>query len=168
MSLKTIKKIAFLLLVTLQSGFIFAQSNKEDVDLIQAMYGKEKKELVSAYLTIPETKSAAFWTLYDQYEAERKKYGKARIALIEQYANAYETLTDAKAIELMNKKISLYNSFGQLQQKYFSKTSAILGGKEAAKFFQLEDYLENNIRLAIQDEIPFVGELDKTKVPHNK
>ena len=32
----------------------FAQSNKEDVEIIQIMFGKQKKELIQAYMTIPE------------------------------------------------------------------------------------------------------------------
>jgi len=36
---------------------------------------------------------------------------------------------------------------------------------QASKFIQLEDYIENCIRLSIQEEIPFIGELDKTKTP---
>lgn len=95
---------------------------------------------------------------------ERKTYGKARIALIEEYANAYESLDDKKAVELTNKKIVLYNQFGSLEKKYFDKMTKIIGGKQAAKFIQLEDYLENNIRLAVQDEIPFIDQLDKTKI----
>ena len=39
----------------------------------------------------------------------------------------------------------------------------IIGGKEAAKFFQLEDYLENTIRISIQEQIPFIGEMDLMK-----
>ena len=50
-----------------------------------------------------------------------------------------------------------------LQKKYFDKMSKTIGGKQAAKFFQLEDYLENNIRLGIQESIPFIEQLDNTK-----
>lgn len=39
---------------------IKAQSNKEDVDLIQAAYGKEKKELVKAYTTLKEPPNNCF------------------------------------------------------------------------------------------------------------
>ena len=159
--MKKISTIAAFLFLSLVS---FGQSNKEDVDLIQAMYGKDKKELVNLYMVIPENKKKGFWSLYDQYETERKTYGKARIALIEAYANVYDSLGDKKAIELMNKKIALYNSFNSLQKKYLDKMVPIIGGRGAAKFIQLEDYLENNIRLAIQDEIPFIDELEKTKV----
>ena len=125
--------------------------------------GKNKKDLVNAFMSIPASQNNAFWSLYDQYENERKAYGRQRIALIEQYANEYDSLNDQKAILLMNKKIALYNSFGTLQKKYFERMTKVIGGKQSARFFQLEDYLENSIRLSIQDEIPFIDQLQKTK-----
>ena len=141
-----------------------AQSNKEDIELVQALFGKDKKQLVEAYMTIPDAKKSAFWTLYDKYEDSRKALGRERIALIQSYANAYDTLTDKKAAELMNRKLVWLNNYTKLQQTYFTSVSKLIGGKEASKFFQLEDYLENNIRLYIQESIPFIDELDKTKI----
>ena len=147
----------------LASG-VFAQSNKEDIDLIQSIFGKEKKELVQVYMTIPEAKSAKFWELYDVYETSRKKLGQERIKLIEAYATNYEKLDNKKATELMTKKLAWADKYTKFQQSYFTKFSAIIGGLEASKFIQLEDYIENSIRLAIQEDIPFIGELDRTKV----
>ncbi|MBZ5856082.1 hypothetical protein [Flavihumibacter profundi] len=150
---------AFLLI----SAVSFGQSNKEDVDMIQAMFGKEKKDLVQAYMTIPEAQKTAFWNLYDQYEGERKALGRERIALIESYANDYNKLDDAKSSSLMNRKLKWLGDYTKLQKKYFDSMSKVIGGKQASKLFQLEDYLENNIRLTIQESIPFIEELDKTK-----
>ena len=55
------KNFLVLLAFTLLSTISFGQSNKEDVDMIQAMFGKQKKELIAAYMVIPEAKSAGFW-----------------------------------------------------------------------------------------------------------
>jgi hypothetical protein len=153
------------LVVALFLSFIgIGQSNKEDVDLIQAMFGKNKKELIQAYMTLPEAKTAGFWSMYDKYENERKALGRERIKLIEAYANAYETITDAKAAELMNKKLVWVGKYSAMQKKYYDSMAKIIGGIQASKFFQLEDYIENNIRLAIQEAIPFIDELDRTKI----
>jgi hypothetical protein len=54
-------------------------------------------------------------------------------------------------------------NYSKMQGKYYKKMSKLVGGLNASRFFQLEDYLENNIRLAIQESIPFIGELDKTR-----
>jgi hypothetical protein len=151
-------------LLILFSSVAMAQSNKEDVEIIQNMFGKQKKELVQAYMTIPEDKKPAFWSLYDQYEADRKTLGKERIALIDAYAADYATLDDKKASDLMNRKMKWLGDYAKLQKKYYDSMSKIIGGLQASKFFQLEDYLENNIRLFIQENIPFIDELDKTKV----
>jgi hypothetical protein len=159
------KKVLIMAAALILTSGVFAQSNKEDIDLIQSIFGKEKKELVQAYMTIPEAKSAKFWELYDVYETSRKKLGQERIKLIEAYATNYETLDNKKATELMTKKMAWVDKYTKFQQSYFAKFSAIIGGLEASKFIQLEDYIENSIRLAIQEDIPFIGELDRTKVP---
>lgn len=158
------KNLLGLVLLLMYSSVALAQSNKEDVEIIQNMFGKEKKELIQAYMTISEDKKAGFWTLYDQYETDRKKLGKERIALIEAYANDYATLDDKKASLLMDRKMKWLGDYSKLQKKYYDSMSKQIGGLQASKFFQLEDYLENNIRLYIQENIPFIDELDKTKL----
>jgi Spy/CpxP family protein refolding chaperone len=159
------KKLIVIAVSFLLSAGMFAQSNKEDVDLIQSIFGKEKKEVVQVYMTLPEAQTAKFWALYDTYETARKKLGQERIKLIEAYANNYEKLDSKKASELITKKFAWADKYTKFQQLYFTKFSAIIGGLQAAKFFQLEDYIENCIRVSIQEEIPFIGELDKTKTP---
>ena len=161
------KKLLIFTVTLIYSAGLLAQSNKEDVAMIQAMFGKEKKELVKEYMTITDAQSAKFWTLYDEYEDKRKALGRERISLIEAYAKDYEKLDNNKATTLTTKKFAWTNKYTQLQQTYFTKFSTVVGGLQASKLMQLEDYLENNIRLAIQDQIPFIGELDKKKLPSN-
>jgi hypothetical protein len=159
------KKMILMAVAFMLTANLFAQSNKEDIDLIQSIFGKEKKELVNIYMTLPDAQVAKFWALYDVYEDNRKKLGRERIALIEAYATDYATLDDKKATDLVTKKMAWADKYTKFQQLYFSKFSAVIGGLQASKFIQLEDYIENCIRLSIQLKIPFVGELDKSKVP---
>ena len=159
------KKLIIVTVAMMLTANLFAQSNKEDIDIVQSIFGKDKKELVTAYMTIPQSQSAKFWSLYDQYETSRKSLGKERIALIEAYANGYATLDNKKASDLTTKKMAWADKYTKFQQLYFSKFTAVIGGLQAAKFIQLEDYIENCIRLSIQEKIPFIGELDRSKVP---
>lgn len=156
-----------LLAFTLATGCLvsYGQSPyKEDLEIIQSMFKKEKAELVKQYMAIPVEQDAAFWDVYDKYEEARKSLGTQKAALIKEYADNYETLDDKKASELMAKKLKIAGEYNKLQKKYFDAFSKAVGGRQAAKLMQLEDYLENNIRLFIQDNIPFIDELDKTKI----
>ncbi len=154
--------------VLLSFNFLMAQSNTEDVDMVQAAFGKGKKELVSQYMQVSAKDSIAFWKLYDEYEAKRKTLGKERIDLLQQYADNYDKLTDAKASELATKSLANDAKYTALYQTYLKSFGTVIGGKNAAKLLQLETYLQTLIRAKIQTEIPFIDELDKSQIetPH--
>ena len=156
-------KYPLLIVALLFSSVVFSQSNKEDIDIIQASYGKSKKDLINEYMKLTEPKAGAFWKLYDEYEVERKVLGREKIRLIEDYANNFKTLTDAKADEISRAAIENNLNMEKLYKKYYDKFSEILGGLAASKFMQLEVYLQTVVRNAIQEEIPFIHEMDEKK-----
>ncbi len=140
-----------------------AQSNTDEIALIQSAYGMEKKALIKQYMKLSSADSAGFWSAYDAYEVERKEIGKKRISVITDYAKNYMNLTDEKATELINTSLDNQLEFSKLMRSTFAKMSKTIGGKKAAQFIQIENYLENVIRLEIADEIPFVGEMEKSQ-----
>ena len=91
------KKYILIIAASFLTSFAFTQSYTEEVDLMQAAFGMAKKDIVSAFVQPSASQSEAFWTLYDEYETARKDLGKERIALLEQYAEQYETMTSEQA-----------------------------------------------------------------------
>ncbi|MCV9926188.1 hypothetical protein OIU83_00875 [Flavobacterium sp. LS1R49] len=152
-------------LVLVVSASSFAQSLvKEDVEVIQRIYGRSKAELVKQYMNLSDVQTAAFQKVYDGYEAERKSLGQQRMQLLDDYAKNYATLTDAKADELTKGALKNDLAYEKLYSKTYSKAKKAIGAINAAKFIQLEVYLQTAIRSEIQDSIPFIGEIEKTKV----
>ena len=47
------------------SAFGYAQSNKEEVDLFQSLYGMDKKSLVAEFIKLQGAQKDEFWKLYD-------------------------------------------------------------------------------------------------------
>lgn len=142
------------------SAATFAQSNKEDVDFIQSIYGKEKKEIVAGFIKLEGAQKDAFWKLYDDYETQRKELGKQRISLLERYANGYGTMDDATTDKLMTDMMALGIKTDKLANTYYGKIKKAAGVKAAAQFIQLESYLTSVIRATIFENIPFIGELN--------
>jgi hypothetical protein len=137
-----------------------AQSNKEDIDFIQSIYGKEKKEIVAGFIKIDDTKKDAFWKIYDEYETKRKELGKKRISLLEKYANSYIDMDDATASKITKETASLAAETDKLIATYSKKIEKAAGAKPAAQFYQLEAYFLSVIRVNIFESIPFIGELN--------
>lgn len=157
------KKILLTLILSLSAGVWAQTSVADDVAIVQEIYGKSKSQVIDDFLQLPESQAAAFEEIYSKYEIERKELGKKKIQIIEDYAANYETLSDAKAEELTEANLKNNQDLDKLLSKTFGKVKKVIGGKNAAKFVQLEQYLQIIIRSEIQDNIPFIGELDKTK-----
>lgn len=160
-------KRIFLLLVLTFAGGLYAQTDPslaDDVAVIQSIYGKSKADLVKQYMNLSEPQTSAFQKIYDEYETQRKSLGQKKMQLIKDYADNYTTLDDAKAAELTETNLKNIADADKLLSKTFSKLKKALGGRNAAKFVQLEQYLQVTIRGEIQDSIPFIDEIDKTKL----
>jgi len=153
-----------LFIAILTSISSFGQATKDEVAVMQTMYGVEKRKLVSDYMAIPESQATAFWGLYDKYEIDRKELGKERIDLIGQYADNYRSLTEQTADKIASGILENQINFDKLHQSYYSKVKKATSAITAAKFMQLEIYLQSQIRNEIQETIPFIGEIEMLEI----
>ena len=155
-------KKLFLLSVLFISISSFAQS-ADDVALLQSLYGKSKGDIMKDYLNLSEPQATAFQSVYDNYEADRKALGQKKLQIINDYAINYDKITDEKADELAKNNLKNNVDFEKLLSKVYGKAKKVIGPINAAKFIQLEQYFQTTIRASVQDDIPFIGELDKTR-----
>jgi hypothetical protein len=150
--------LSVLFISLLFSQTINAQTNKEETDFFQSIFGMEKKAIVAEFLNIDDTNP--FWTLYDEYETERKELGQARLILLTSYVENYDVLTNDQYDEVIADMITLRKSTDKLMDRYHKKIKKASGSKIAAQFFQIEGYFLTQIRAAIFEEIPYIGEFD--------
>lgn len=141
------------------SGIALGQSNAEDVDVIQGVYGKEKKAIMADFVELQGTQSDAFWTLYDEYETKRKELGKDRVSLLDRYVSNFETMDDATTSQLIRETADLGAKTDKLVLTYYKKMEKAAGVKAAAQFYELELYFLSAIRLHIFEKIPEIKDL---------
>jgi methanogenic corrinoid protein MtbC1 len=158
------KKLLILLVLTLSVSLNAQSSSKDELAIIQSSYGKSKTDLVNVYMALSPAQTKAFQPVYDSYEAERKVLGQKKIQIIDEYAAKYATLTDADADQLTKANLKNNLEVEKLYDKTYEKAKKVIGATNAAKFIQLEIYLQTTIRGEIQDSIPFIDEIDKTNL----
>jgi len=137
---------------------ILAQSVDDEITLIQAAFGKDKKMLIDAYMDLPESVSSSFWTVYAAYETERQALGRERIMLINDYLEGYESMGEIEADDLATRSLKNDVALSKLHSKYYKKFKKATSALDAAKFMQVDSYIHNTIRNAMQQELPFIGE----------
>ena len=138
------------------ASFVYSQTNKSEVDLIQAAIGMTKKDAVKDYVQVSDTQKDVFWQLYDEYETQRKELGKQRIDLLVQYGKEYRSMTNEQADAWMKKVIELQGKTDKLIVSYFKKIKKATDPIVATQFYQIENYILSIVRIKVLNEIPLV------------
>jgi hypothetical protein len=146
----------------LSSVPIFAQgagsntASETDIKLLREDIRSERKRLVAANMPLTDTEATKFWPIYDQYAAEVSKLGDTRVALIKEYAQSYDTMTDAQANDLMNRSAAIDQQFSALLTKYVPIFEKVISPKKTAKWYQIDRRLDLLINLELAANIPMV------------
>jgi len=163
----TMFKIATLLGVVLASAFVLRaqqapssadqESNMETyTDLLRSNVKTEKVQVMGVMMQLTAEQAAAFWPIYSSYDAQLTKIGDQKLAVIKEYAANYDSMTDAKADELIEKSIDLASERNALLKQTYELVKAKLGAKEAARFIQVENQLLMIIDLQVASQLPAV------------
>jgi len=152
------KKLVLFFAAFLMILAVNAQTYTEEVDLLQAEFGMDKKSMVAEFVNPSDLQKDAFWKLYDEYETSRKELGKKRIDLLTFYANNHETMTNEIAKKWTDDVIKLSQSTDKLLVSYYKKVMKETDALTALKFYHIENYILTSIRIAILGEIPFISE----------
>jgi len=149
------KIIVFTILMSLPM-ISMGQAINDEIALIQSAFGMEKRTLIEEYMALP--KDSPFWPAYEAYEKERRELMKQRIMFINEYLENFDTMTDSKADGIALRVMKNNTSFNSLHRKYYNRIKKALSATEAAKFLQLDTYIQNTILLAISESLPFLGD----------
>src|ERR1700751_2006207 len=102
------------------------------MECVQSDDRAQKVQIITEVMDLEEPSAAKFWPIYHQYDAELAKIGDEKVALIKDYADHYQTLTDAKARELAAGVFDIESKRTELKKKYYDRFASALSPKIAA------------------------------------
>ena len=128
----------------------------QDIQLLREDLRSQKKQIIAANMQLTDTEATKFWPVYDQYALALTKIGDDRLAIIKEYAQSYDTMTDAQAKSLIKRWTATDEQALQLRMKNIPKFEQVLPGKKAALFFQLDRRMGLLVDLQLASMIPMV------------
>ena len=132
------------------------KNTEQYIELVRRDLRQEKREIIGEALSLKQSEADAFWPVYERYEAELNRLGDEKLALINDYADNFKTMTDAKAGELTSKAIDLDILRTSLLQQYLPQFQKALTNRRAAQFYQIEMPLLKVVDLQIASKLPMM------------
>ena len=157
--MKKTVQIIIILLVCLWIAPVFAQDlSPQSMETLREAAKSNKKALVALNLKLTETEDKSFWKVYESYQKDLDKINERLLNLIKDYAKEYKarSLTDEKAKQLTSNYLIIEEDLLKLKKSYLEKVNAVIPGKKAATYFQLENKIQAIIRFDGAINIPLV------------
>jgi hypothetical protein len=153
--------LALAALLTVGLGTVALAQVHNEISLTRSQIQTDRQAIVAGNLPMGEEQAKAFWPLYREYRAELAKLGDRFVALVENYAKNYDTLTDVQAQAMVDEFFAIQKEETKIKSAWAPKLGKVLPPKSLARFVQIENKLDAIIRLELADEIPLVKQMQQ-------
>jgi hypothetical protein len=126
------------------------------VELLRTDIREQKVALISGMMQFSEVDDQKFWPVYREYEGELSAINDERLALIKEYAQTYEKMTDQIANRLAHAVLDLEARRNALKTKYYERLTTILPARTAARVLQVENQILLLLDLQIAASLPVI------------
>ena len=149
------KLLSVLLLILSFSTVASAQTPLDDqIALARQSAHTDRKVILMGNVEFTSSESAEFWPAWKQYRAAMAANGDRTLALIKDFAEHYEGMTDQKAHELMTDHFSIAMQDVVIKQNFAKKINKFLPAQKVMRIIQIENKLDAAIDLQLASEIP--------------
>lgn len=146
---------------TLLFGTAATAQNYDDViELLRADLRTEKEAIVMSSLALSETESALFTPIYAEYTTALRAHWEKRLALVDDYTQAKDDLSDKQALSFMKRLTALDEESVALRDTYAKKVANVLPATIAGRWMALERRLGQLFELQIANEVPLMPKKD--------
>lgn len=131
-------------------------ASDEDIQMLRADIRSKRKQIVAANMTLTADEATRFWPLFDQYTGEVRKVNDTRWEMMKGYDAAKGNLTEAQAVDYMQKSAVIDGELIALRTKYMPQFQKLIPAKKVVVLYQLDRRLDLLMNLQLASLIPLV------------
>jgi DNA helicase IV len=133
----------------------FADDLDQYIQLLKTDLKAEARDIITKGMqTFTDEEAKRFWPIYDSYMAERSKFLDARVAVLLDYADNYDKMTDEKAQQLLDRRFEQLKLKNKLDEKFRPQFATALSPRRLVRFYQIQHELEILMELRAISQIP--------------
>src|SRR5208282_1754067 len=126
----------------------------EDIALLRRDIRAMKMQVIGQNMSMSDDEAEKFWPIYKHYADDLHEVNNSKYALLKQYAETWETMSDQDALIYVRHWMEVDAEAQALRLKYVPTVTRVLPGRKAATFFQLDRRLSMIVDLQLFSQIP--------------
>ena len=126
------------------------------IELLRSDLNAQKRQIINETMQLDDKQARIFWPIYNDYEANLDKLGDEKLAIVQEYATNFLTMTNEKADELAQRVMALDDQRMALRRKYYDLMKKSLPAILVVRFFQVENQIHLLADLKIASNLPII------------
>jgi hypothetical protein len=128
----------------------------DNMQIVREKVRADKKLLVAESMQLTEAEAKAFWPVYDQYQDELFLLRARTAKLINDFADAYEKLSNDTAKKLLDEYMTVESLGLKLRQTYLPKFRKVLPEVKVVRYYQIENKIQAVLIYELAANIPLM------------
>lgn len=133
-------------------------NNQAYVRLLRSDLKAAREQIIKETMQLNDQQAAAFWPIYRDYNAEQTKLGDEKLAIVQDYAQNFLSMSNEKADQLAQRVMALDDQRLALKKKYYEIMKKSLPTVVVVRFFQVENQIQLLVDLQIASNLPIIEE----------
>jgi hypothetical protein len=155
------KTLIALLICFLVSGPLMAQNSltseaQRNVNISRKMIDDKRNTQLAMFMNFSKEEKEKFWPLYREYRTAMAKVGDKRLAIIVEYADNVDNMTDPRAKNLLDRSFKVEKEVIQTKERYVRKFRKILPDIKVVRVMQLENRMDIAVDMKVAEGIPLM------------
>ena len=157
--MKVKSKATLVLMGLLMVWPFLASAQDKPADNMQFVVEKiraDKKLFIAENMQLTEAEATTFWPIYEQYQDELFLLCARTMIMINDYAEAYEQMTDETAKSLLDEYMTTESLGLKLRQTYLPKFREGLPDVKVVRYYQIENKINAALIYGLAAKIPLI------------
>lgn len=152
------KKVTLTFIASLIAITIYAQNSY--MEIVRSTIKTEKKALIAEVMELSDAENIPFWEVYNEYDEKLYKLNTEYFAVVTDFADNFDNMTNEKATELMNKATKHAVDQAKLEKTYIKKMAKVISPTKTLRFYQAMNKIQAMIDAQMAAEVPLLDHIE--------
>ena len=152
------KRLTLTFVASLLAITIYAQNSY--MEIVRSTIKTEKKALIAEVMELSDSENIPFWEVYNEYDEKLYKLNTDYFAVITDFADNFDNMTDEKATDLLNRATKHNVDQAKLEKTYIKKMTKVISPQRTLRFFQAMNKIQAMIDAQLAAEVPLLDHIE--------
>jgi hypothetical protein len=129
---------------------------QREINISRKLINDKRNTALAFNMHFTQEEKEKFWPLYREYREAMGKVGDKRMAVIFDYADHVDAMTEARAKQLLDRSFAVDKETIKVKEKYVRKFRRILPETKVVRLMQMENRMDTLVEMKIAEGIPLM------------